>query len=340
MRSETADLVRLLADEAEVVCRFYLSSGKREGRYWLVGDVHNAKGRSLFVRLTPTLSRPAGKWTDAATGEHGDLLDIIAASIGSSRHSETLAEARRFLAMPARPKDASNRRQSDSAIRARRLFATGESIAGTIAEIYLRTRAIRIDEPIPALRFHPACRYRASKGALELLPAMIAAVTDNDGALTGVLRTYLAPGGRGKASILSPRRALGALIGNGVRFGATGPVMAAGEGIETLLSLRAALPSMPMIAALSAAHLAALRPALSLRRLYIAVDRDAAGESAAERLSRRIRALGLEAIMLEPQRKDFNDDLIAIGVERMRASVIAQLHADDQAHVASESGAS
>jgi len=36
---------------SEAVCRHYLSNGRREGRYWLVGDVRNTPGRSLFVRL-------------------------------------------------------------------------------------------------------------------------------------------------------------------------------------------------------------------------------------------------------------------------------------------------
>ena len=63
------------------MCRHYLPNGRREGRHWLVGDVENAPGRSLFVRLAgPEFGKgAAGKWTDAATGEHGDLLDLIAA---------------------------------------------------------------------------------------------------------------------------------------------------------------------------------------------------------------------------------------------------------------------
>src|SRR3546814_2148735 len=64
---------------AEDVCRHYLSNGSRAGRYWLVGDVQNSKGRSLYVRLDGPLAGPGavGKWADAATGEHGDLLDLI-----------------------------------------------------------------------------------------------------------------------------------------------------------------------------------------------------------------------------------------------------------------------
>ena len=72
---DAANLALRLADHAEAVCRHYLSNGRRQGRYWLVGDVHNTPGRSLYVRLRGAQSGPnaAGKWTDAATGEHGDL---------------------------------------------------------------------------------------------------------------------------------------------------------------------------------------------------------------------------------------------------------------------------
>ena len=79
MPRDASELAHRLAREAEAVCRHYLSNGRREGRYWLVGDVRNAPGRSMFVRLKgPESGRgAAGKWTDAATGEHGDLLDVI-----------------------------------------------------------------------------------------------------------------------------------------------------------------------------------------------------------------------------------------------------------------------
>jgi hypothetical protein len=66
MPSEAADLAHRLARDAEAVCRYYLSNGRRQGRYWLVGDVANTAGRSLFVRLKGPDSGKgaAGKWTD------------------------------------------------------------------------------------------------------------------------------------------------------------------------------------------------------------------------------------------------------------------------------------
>ena len=66
MPRDASDLAHRLAREAEAVCRHYLSNGRREGRYWLIGDVRNTPGRSMFVRLKgPESGRgAAGKWTD------------------------------------------------------------------------------------------------------------------------------------------------------------------------------------------------------------------------------------------------------------------------------------
>src|ERR1700733_9467749 len=101
MADSISDIARRLAENAEAVCRHYLSNGRREGRYWLVGDVHNTPGRSLYVRLSGSASGDgaAGRWTDSATGEHGDLLDLIAAVRGLDSIGAALDEARRFLGL-------------------------------------------------------------------------------------------------------------------------------------------------------------------------------------------------------------------------------------------------
>jgi hypothetical protein len=113
MREDAAALARRLARNAEAVCRHYLSEGRREGRWWTVGDVANTPGRSLFVRLRgPEAGRgAAGKWTDAATGEHGDLLDLIARSRGLDTLRDVMDEARRFLSLPALPRHNTQRRK-------------------------------------------------------------------------------------------------------------------------------------------------------------------------------------------------------------------------------------
>ena len=52
MDSPATDIARRLAASAEAVCRRYLSNGRREGRYWLVGFVHNSRGRRPNVRFS------------------------------------------------------------------------------------------------------------------------------------------------------------------------------------------------------------------------------------------------------------------------------------------------
>jgi hypothetical protein len=341
MVRDASELAHRLAREAEAVCRHYLSNGKREGRYWLVGDVHNTPGRSMFVRLQDSPKGPAGKWTDAATGEHGDLLDIIRESRGLRDFREVAEEARCFLKLPRHEPELAAKlvrpaAPAGSQEAARRLFAISQPIAGTVVETYLERRGITHVHHGGSLRFHPRCYYRPDELLpTETWPAMIACVTDLDGRITGVHRTWLDPDGfdrvrLGKAPIDTPRRAMGDLLGNAVRFGvAEDDVLVAGEGIETMLSLRCMLPSMPMAAALSANHLAAMLLSPSLRRLYIARDADAAGEAVQATLAQRAGAAGIEAIALSPRLGDFNEDLHVFGLDALRAALRIQLAPED-----------
>jgi len=328
------DLSRRLADRAEAVCRHYLSNGRRDGRYWLVGDIRNTPGRSLFVRLQASAKGPAGKWTDAATGEHGDLLDIIRGSLGLTDFADVAKEASAFLNLPhPEPEPVAQRgiapAPSGSTEAARRLFAMSQPIAGTLAETYLRRRGITLLHGAGNLRFHPRCYYKPDNGPTETWPAMIAAVTDLSGRITGVHRTWLAPDGSDKAPVDTPRKAMGDLLGSTVRIGVPNSVIAAGEGIETMLSLRQVLPNMAMAPALSASHLAAVLFPPALRRLYIVHDKDPAGDAARDTLLERANAEGIEAIPLSPALGDFNEDLQQLGIDTLRTGVRVQLAPED-----------
>jgi len=340
LSSPASELARRLAREAEAVCRHYLSNGRRHGNYWLVGDARNTPGRSLFVRLSGPESGKgaAGNWVDAALGEHGDLLDIIRETCRLSDFRDVVDEGRRFLSLPQLPSEAEKRQPrvepalAGSSESARRLFAMTQPIVGTLAEAYLRHRGLMALHETSALRFHPRCYHRPDRDApTETWPAMIAAVTDLDGKLTGAHRTWLDPSGHDKAPIETPRRAMGSLLGHGVRFGMARDVMAAGEGVETVLSLRCVMPAMPMMAALSSAHLAAILLPASLHRLYILRDNDAAGDNASAILVERATAAGIEAIILSPVFDDFNDDLGRLGVDGLRAAIRGQIAPEDVA---------
>jgi phage/plasmid primase-like uncharacterized protein len=336
-RFDASDLARRLGRQAEAVCRHYLDAGRRQGNYWQVGDVRNTPGRSMFVRLKDSPKGPAGKWQDAATSERGDLLDVIRESRGLVDFADVAEEARRFLKHPhpeaERPKKhAGTPAQTGSSEAARRLFAMSQPIGGTIAEKYLRKRGITALHGTGNLRFHPRCYYRPDEHeATETWPAMIAAVTDLSGRITGAHRTWLAPDGSDKAPIDTQRKAMGDLLGHAVRFGIPGNVMAAGEGIESVLSVREIIPGMATAAALSAAHLAAILFPDTLRRFYIVRDNDPAGISARDSLIERANAARIEAITLSPIFGDFNEDLRHLGIDALRANVRVQLAPQDAA---------
>ena len=341
MSLETEDLLRELAQNAEGVCRYYLPAGRREGSYWMVGDLQNNPGRSLYVRLTGPTSGPgaAGKFSDASTGEHGDLLDIIRERTGITRFPDLLAQARAHLGRPP-PVDPdpiaprSPKASSGTPEAASRLFAASVPLVGSLAEVYLRSRGITSLVSSSTLRFHPKCWHR-DEGHTKPVPrpALIAAVTDGAGALQGVHRTWLAPDGQDNAPVEIPRRAMGHFLGNAVRFEAATDILAVGEGIETMLSVREAAPALPVWAALSSGHLGAVILPAGLQRLYIARDRDPAGQRAAERLTAKAAEIGVMAQVLEPRLGDFNDDLRTDGPEALRRHLAEQIGIEDRHHL-------
>lgn len=345
MTGPASELAYCLGREADAVCRHYLSNGHRIGNYWIVGDVRNTRGRSMHVRLKANAKGPAGRWVDEASCEFGDLLDVIRESCGLTRFREVADEARRFLALPRPPPTTPGRTPpvaSGSPDAARRLFAMSRPIAGSPAERYLAGRGILRTAAERSLRFHPGCYYHDFETGKTLkMPALVAAVTDLKGRLTGLQRTYLSTdldpsGGIGKAPVADPRRSLGHLLGNGIWLGLDPgtpvPVMAAGEGLETMASLRTVMPGLPVAAATSAGHLGSLILPPACRRLYIAADADAAGRHGIERLGRRAGEAGIATLVLQPQLGDFNDDLRILGPDCLAAWLRDQLVADDVRH--------
>ncbi len=325
-----------LAERAEEVCRHYLPHGRRQGRYWVAGDLDGARGRSLFVRLRgPGVP---GKWTDAAEGSHGDLLDLIRHRSRAPSLRAALDEARSFLALPPVPDNGPGAAPDaeapyDAAEAARRLWRRCRAIDGSHAERYLHARGLSRCR-FAALRFHPELRYR--EGSLvRRFPALVAAVTggpdnENAGAITGVQRTWLDPRSPAKADVAAPRKALGRVYGLAVRFGVPSDdaTLVVGEGIETVLSLVAAVPEITAAAALSAGSLGAFAPPPGVARLVIARDNDEDGALAAERLARRCARAGVAATAIVPVGGDFNDDLVELGAAALRARFAPLFRAD------------
>ena len=72
-----SELSKRLAEEAERVAEHLFPNGRREGQEWHIGSVNGDKGKSLGIHLS---GNKAGIWSDFATGESGDLLDLWATS--------------------------------------------------------------------------------------------------------------------------------------------------------------------------------------------------------------------------------------------------------------------
>ncbi|MBC7061473.1 DNA primase, partial [Salmonella enterica subsp. enterica serovar Enteritidis] len=116
---------------------------------------------------------------------------LIAANRRLDSLRDILDEARALLSLP-RPDPPSRQppAPTGSPEAARRLFAMAKPIAGTLAEAYLRSRALTGLRNCTALRFHPRCFYRGDEDdprdrVPDAWPALIAAVTDLSGAQMG-----------------------------------------------------------------------------------------------------------------------------------------------------------
>jgi Toprim domain len=177
-------------------------------------------------------------------------------------------------------------------------------IAGTLAETYLRNRAIRSPLP-PSLRFHRECWHKSARP----LPALVAAVQRGD-EIVAVHRTYLDEPGR-KASVDPEKAMLGPVAGGAVRLSTgSGPLVVA-EGIETSLSVLDGLHGLDaqVWAALSAGGIAGLELPAAAGELVIAPDPKPIERKAAVVLAKRAARLGWRVKIMEPPQGggDWND---------------------------------
>jgi hypothetical protein len=189
------------------------------------------------------------------------------------------------------PRDVQKRIQ-----RAERVWRGTIPLPGTPAAKYLEARGIEHLVDCADLGFHSSCPHPS--GTLERpvrLPALVAAVRDVAGRLTGVHRTYVRSDGASKADIVPSKASSGLISGGVVRLMSLEQVLAAGglvvgEGIENSASagLLLGLPAWSAVSAGNLAHSLALPAAI--RRVTIAADRDAAGLDAARAAGRRWRA--------------------------------------------------
>jgi hypothetical protein len=228
---------------------------------------------------------------------------------GGARLSRTERTERQRIA------DAELRRDTERRIAyARRVWDTGVPAIGTPVERYLRHRGFDLTEIPPALRY---ARLR-HPGTQQTHDVMLAAV--GYGAVPdAVHRTFLAPGGNGKARLpddFDAKLSLGPVRGLPIRLDGTADADAAiaslaiAEGIENALVAVQEF-GVPAWSAISAGNLPLLRPPPGVSFVTIMADHDPVGLRKAREAALIWLNAGLTVRLALPPTpgEDFNDML-------------------------------
>jgi hypothetical protein len=246
------DIKDLLAARVDEVAHHYApeASGSHIDKHLYFTLNPGRADRSVGSFCIHVSGGQAGRWVDFATGQHGDLIDLVALAMGCSI-SDAIREARAFLGLQSTsPED--NRRRQAAATRAREQrreaeasaaqmrarvkrqaaaiwLGAREDIRGTPVEYYLAARGIDLAElpRIPrAIRYLHDCFAKwidPETGEVfeRRLPAMVTGIVDRSGDTVALHRTYLALGsdGRwGKHPMPTPKKVLGDYVGAAMRL--------------------------------------------------------------------------------------------------------------------------
>jgi hypothetical protein len=286
----------------------------------LLGDPNRALSTKTQLRYgrkgSLAIDRKKNAWYDHETGEGGGVLDLVCRKIGGSR-----GEARAWLrnelglATNSTTNRSTTRTTLDNDGARNRRFALetwAASVDAERTEVQTHLQGRHITGPIPpSIRFHAHLKY--SNGGL-FFPCMVAAVQAPNGKVIAIHRTFLQPGGRGKAQVRNPKKTLGKLDDGAVRLAPAEKALGLAEGIETALSAMQ-LFEIPVWAALSCGRFASVAIPDDVVELQIFADNGAEGLEAADRAARHFASLGKRVFVRPPHPRfgDWNDALRKIG---------------------------
>lgn len=202
---------------------------------------------------------------------------------------------------------------------AQALWASAMPVPSTPAEFYLYSRDIVMAAP-RSLRFDFTWAWKdyATGETGPDIPALVGAVQNVAGAVTGVQRIFLKPDGSGKADMRASKRSLGHLVGGALRLGPAAPHVTVTEGPEDGLTLAQAMRDISVWVACGTAMMPLLELPEPVATVTLPGDNNAAGRLAVETAGAAFIARGIEVRTMfpDPAFADFNDELRGIPNER------------------------
>lgn len=186
---------------------------------------------------------------------------------------------------------------------AREIWQKAKSITGTVAERYLRARAITLPLP-PSLRF-AELRHPTDK---MMKPALVGAVQGVDGRVTAIQRNFLRPDGLGKTDVDPKKLSLGPMKDGAVRLAKPGRILGLAEGIETALSAQQ-LFAVPVWATLGVGRMPRVHIPEDVETVWIFADAGDAGVKGAIKAAEDFEDRGYGTEIQAPEDGDWNDYL-------------------------------
>jgi Toprim domain-containing protein len=260
-----------------------------------------------------------GVWADFGTGQKGDALDLVAATLQFDT-SDAIGWARTWLrlddgeaALPRRPAPPAKpeAEQQLDPDRWQRAWQAARPIVGTLAATYLAARGLAFDDPDGrVLRFAPRRARKNADDMLEHHPALLALLSDvGTGKGCGIKNIYLRADGSDRLRDSKAKTSTGKAGGAAAMLSAFDEPtygLTVCEGPETGIALL--MHDLAPVWSLDSAGNLGSFPVLSgIGALTIAADPGTAGQQNAAKAASRWRAAGRKALVITPPAGDWAD---------------------------------
>lgn len=338
------EIKAMLQSSIVSLARTLAPAGERSGKWWVACNPTRDDTKPSFgIGLTGV----PGAWCDFATGDKGDVFDLIAYVNGlppmKQEVKPTLDWARSFLgingAAPAivatrikaakadadkREKEAAERAIKNKR-RAKAIYLDGKKAQFdlTPAAIYLAGRGLDVRElsRLPGcLGYLPEMWHSDTN---TKWPVMIAGFTNNANETIAIHRTYLQPDGSGKAPVTPARKIWPSFEGAAIRLwrGESGLSVDAAakqglretlvlvEGVEDGLAVALSAPHYRVWCAGSLSNIANIKIPECVDEVIVCADNDWGKKQARRLLQRGIEALISQTVKVRVARSNRGKDM-------------------------------